>query len=195
MAVPGAGSRSVAPCTGTTVSATIHKVFDNTGTDPCYPPCAGQAAPGTAGPAARTGACRRAHAVDVGQPAPQVRAGAARAGDRDGADDHLAEARETAVRIGTDRDDYRMCFGPTNVAIWSVGLAVEAQDGTEAVKRAAGFTPPPGAPRERVGHYWIDLARGWLLHGDRERALTALIKARHTASSRVAGFTTWCGIS
>jgi transcriptional regulator with XRE-family HTH domain len=144
---------------------------------------------------------------------------AARAGDRDGADDHLAEARETAERIGADRDDYRMCFGPTNVAIWSVGLAVEAQDGTEAVKRAERFTPPPGAPRERVGHYWIDLARGWLLHGDRERALTALIKARHTApqqtryhpmvhetvrllarqdrrrSSPVAGFATWCGIS
>lgn len=144
---------------------------------------------------------------------------AARAGDRAGADDHLAEARETAERIGTDRDDYRMCFGPTNVAIWSVGLAVEAQDGTEAVKRAEGFTPPHGAPRERVGHYWIDLARGWLLHGDRERALAALIKARHTApqqtryhpmvhetvrmlarqdqrrSSPVASFATWCGIS
>ncbi len=144
---------------------------------------------------------------------------AARAGDRDGADAHLAEASETAARIGIDRDDYRMCFGPTNVAIWSVGLAVEAQDGTEAVKRAEGFTPPPGAPRERVGHYWIDLARGWLLHGDRDRALAALIKARHTApqqtryhpmvhetirmlarqdrrrSSPVAGFATWCGIS
>jgi len=144
---------------------------------------------------------------------------AARAGDRANADDHLAEARETAQRIGADRDDYRMCFGPTNVAIWSVGLAVEALDGTEAVKRAEGFTPPSSAPRERVGHYWIDLARGWLLHGDRERALTNLIKARHTApqqtryhpmvhetvrmlarqdrrrSDTLAAFATWCGIS
>jgi hypothetical protein len=144
---------------------------------------------------------------------------AARAGDRDGADDHLEEARETAERIGADRDDYRMCFGPTNVAIWSVGLAVEAQDGTEAVTRAAGFTPPPGAPRERVGHYWMDLAQGWLLHGDRERVLASLIKARHTApqqtryhpmvhetvrmlarpdrlrSDTVAAFAAWCGIS
>jgi transcriptional regulator with XRE-family HTH domain len=42
---------------------------------------------------------------------------AARADDRDGADDHLAEVRDTAEWIGTDRDDYRMCFGPTNVAI------------------------------------------------------------------------------
>lgn len=144
---------------------------------------------------------------------------AASAGDRDGADDHLAEARETAGRIGADRDDYRMCFGPTNVAIWSVGLAVEAQDGTEAVTRAEGFTPPPGTPCERVGHYWMDLARGWLLHGDRERALASLIKARHTApqqtryhpmvhetvrmlarqdrrrSGTIAAFAAWCGIS
>ncbi|MGH3947403.1 MAG: helix-turn-helix domain-containing protein, partial [Pseudonocardiaceae bacterium] len=50
---------------------------------------------------------------------------AARAGDREGADAHLAEAKGTAERIGVDRDDYRLCFGPTNVAIWSVGLAVE----------------------------------------------------------------------
>jgi hypothetical protein len=47
----------------------------------------------------------------------QIRTSAARADDRDGADDHLAEVRDTAEWIGTDRDDYRMCFGPTNVAI------------------------------------------------------------------------------
>lgn len=27
-----------------------------------------------------------------------------------------------------------------------------------------------------MGHCWIDLVRGWLLHSDRERVLTALIK-------------------
>jgi hypothetical protein len=40
---------------------------------------------------------------------------AARDGKRDLADTHLAEAQETAQRIGADRDDYRLCFGPTNV--------------------------------------------------------------------------------
>ncbi|MGH3625389.1 MAG: helix-turn-helix domain-containing protein [Sciscionella sp.] len=106
---------------------------------------------------------------------------AARDGDCATADAHLAEARETAERIGTDRDDYRLCFGPTNVGIWSVGLAVEAQDGTEAVKRAASFTPGASAPRERVGHHWIDLARGYLLHGDHERAVSTLMLAKQTA--------------
>jgi len=106
---------------------------------------------------------------------------AARAGDRDGADAHLAEAKETADRIGVDRDDYQLCFGPTNVNIWSVGLAVEMLDGAEAITRAQKFALPLSAPRERAGHHWIDLARGYLLHGDHQRALETLQRARRTA--------------
>lgn len=145
---------------------------------------------------------------------------AARAGDGDAADDHLAEARETAERIGADRDDYRLFFGPTNVAIWSVGLAVELSDGTKAVKRAESFAPPTtGVPKERVGHHWIDLARGYLLHDDQQRCLAALQQARRTApqqtryhpmvaetvrtlaraerrrSDSLAGFVGWLGIA
>ena len=93
---------------------------------------------------------------------------AARAGDRDTADGHLAEARDTAVRVAPDRDDYRLAFNADSVQIWSVSLAVEMSDGTEAVKRSKALAPLTSAPRERVGHYWIDLARGWLLHGDQE---------------------------
>lgn len=106
---------------------------------------------------------------------------AARSGDEGTANDHLTEARETAERIGADRDDYRLCFGPTNVNIWSVGLAVEALNGTEAIKRAERFAVPPGTQRERSGHHWIDLARGYLLHGDRDRATASLYKAKQTA--------------
>ncbi|MEJ7629963.1 MAG: helix-turn-helix domain-containing protein [Nocardioidaceae bacterium] len=143
---------------------------------------------------------------------------AARAGDRDTADDHLAEAQDVAVRVAPDRDDYRLAFNADSVKIWSVSLAVEMADGTEAVKRSEAFAPMVSMPRERVGHYWIDLARGWLLHGDRERALSSLISARHTApqqtryhpmvhetvrmlarqdrrrSDGVQGFAAWCGI-
>jgi len=144
---------------------------------------------------------------------------AARAGRRQESDAHLTEARETATRIGTDRDDYRLFFGPTNVDIWSVGLAVEMCDGTEGVKRADGVTFPKGTPRERVGHHHIDTARAWLLYGDREQALASLNRARHTAPQQtryhpmvhetirvlargdrrrtdtVQGFAAWCGIS
>lgn len=143
---------------------------------------------------------------------------AARAGRRDIADGHLAEARETAQRIGTDRDDYRLCFGVTNVDIWSVGLAVEMMDGTEAVKRAQHVHLPATTQRERAGHHYIDLARGYLLHGDRTKALASLVKAKEIAPTQtryhpmvhetirvlarddarsnesVRGFAAWCGI-
>lgn len=106
---------------------------------------------------------------------------ASRAGDRASADDHLAEAEESAQRIGRDRDDYRLAFGPTNVRIWSVALAVERLDGTTAVRRGRGFEPPAHTPPERAGHHWIDLARGHFLHGDRQGSLGALLRARQTA--------------
>lgn len=103
---------------------------------------------------------------------------AARSGDTDGADAHLAEAREVAAHVAPGRDDYRLAFNRSSVDIWGVGLAVEASDGTEGVKRAEEMPPPENAPRERVGHHWIDTARAYLLHGDRNRSLEALHKAR-----------------
>lgn len=101
----------------------------------------------------------------------------ARAGDGDRTRDHLAEAGEVATRIGEDRDDYRLYFGPTNVGIWSVALAVEQGNGTEAVKRAQSVRIRPGTPRERAGHHYIDLARGQLWHGDRHGSLDSLLTA------------------
>jgi len=64
------------------------------------------------------------------------------------------------------------------VNIWSVGLAVERYDGTAAVERARSFVLSGSAPRERVGHHWIDLARAYQLHGDRDRSLATLQRAR-----------------
>ncbi len=105
---------------------------------------------------------------------------AARAGDRPTADAHLEHAREAAGITG-ERDDYRLAFGPTNVEIWSVGLAVELCDGGLAMERASAVRFRPDTPAERIGHHWIDLARGCQLHGDRERSITALNRARATS--------------
>ncbi|MFD2417735.1 helix-turn-helix domain-containing protein [Amycolatopsis pigmentata] len=105
---------------------------------------------------------------------------AARAGDADTADAHLAEAQQAATHTG-ERDDYRLAFGPTNVAIWSVALAVEQRDGTKAITRAHDVHFHPTTPPERIGHHWIDLARGHQLHGNRHKALQALQHARHTS--------------
>ncbi len=145
---------------------------------------------------------------------------AARAGDRDTADAHLAEAKEAADRIGNPEfHDPVLTFGAANVGIWSVGLAVEMMDGTEAVKRADGLLLPASTPKSRVGHMYIDLARGFLLHGDRTRTMAALQKAKKVAPTQtryhpqvhetvrvlareearstesVRGFAAWCGIA
>uniref|UniRef100_UPI00224D192D helix-turn-helix domain-containing protein n=1 Tax=Micromonospora sp. NBC_00855 TaxID=2975978 RepID=UPI00224D192D len=108
---------------------------------------------------------------------------ASRSGRRSLADDHLAEARETAARLGDDRDRI-LSFGPTNVGIWSVALAVEAMDGTEALTRANRLVIPAGSPSERVGHHYIDLSRAYLLHGDRRHAFDALLSAKRVAPAQ-----------
>ena len=38
---------------------------------------------------------------------------------------------------------------------------------------------------ERVGHHHVDMARAWLLHGDRTRALAHLNQARRIAPARI----------
>ncbi|WP_203981282.1 helix-turn-helix domain-containing protein [Planosporangium flavigriseum] len=106
----------------------------------------------------------------------------ARAGNAANAWSHHAEAARIATQIGVDRDDYRLAFGPTNAAIWGVGLAVELNDGPAAVTRAHDVRIGPGTPPERTSHHYIDLARGWLYNGDRgEKALACLNTARRLA--------------
>jgi len=143
---------------------------------------------------------------------------ASRSGRRDIADAHLAEAQKAAFRLGDDRDAV-LSFGPTNVAIWSVALAVEAMDAPEALRRADAIMVPADTPKERAGHHYIDLARAWLLQGDRTKSLHALHMAKRLAPAQtrynamvhetiralaraetrkvdtVTGFAVWCGIT
>lgn len=143
---------------------------------------------------------------------------AARAGDADASDAHLTEASQAARHVTPGSDHYRLAFDTDSVDIWSVGLAVERLDGAEAIRRAAQFHPSPTTPRERVGHHWIDLARGYQLHGDRDQALAslqlarrlsplqtryhpqvretlhALVRAERRRSDSLAGFARWAGV-
>jgi|SRR5579875_173720 len=108
---------------------------------------------------------------------------AARAGDRQQSDAHLAEAREIASLTGEGTNHYGMEFGPANVGLHEVSAAIELADGALAVTRAEHLQADAFSvlPPERIGHYRIDLARGWLYHGDRRRALAALRAARQIA--------------
>lgn len=106
---------------------------------------------------------------------------AARATNSDLATEHLVTARSLALDGQDQADFYNTKFGPANVTIHEVAVPIELTDGTTAVTRAAKVTLPASTAPCRVGHYWIDLARAWLLHGDRARALDSLQQARRIA--------------
>jgi len=94
---------------------------------------------------------------------------------------HIDAARQVATRIGTDRNDYGLAFGPSNVAQHEVAVAVELEDGPEAVKRSRKVRLGPAVPSVRRGHHYIDLARGYVMAGDNARGLKSLQEARRIA--------------
>jgi transcriptional regulator with XRE-family HTH domain len=115
----------------------------------------------------------------------QAALSAARRGDAARAWEHYDAAGHAASEVGSDRDDYRLSFGPTNVAIWGVGLAVEMQDGAEAVARAEHVRIPALTPRARAGHHFMDLARGHYYNGSPRAALDCLMTARRITPQQV----------
>jgi len=70
------------------------------------------------------------------------------------APDHLDHARQIAEQIGEDRDDYGTEFGPSNVAIHAVSVAVIL--GERSIW--PGPSTSPICQPERRARYLIDLA-------------------------------------
>jgi len=97
------------------------------------------------------------------------------------AHDHLTAANAAAARLGADRDDYGLAFGPSNVAQHEVAVAVELEDGRQAVARARTVRLGKTVPAVRRGHHYIDLARGYYMTGDSPAALRCLSRARKIA--------------
>ncbi|MEV6890353.1 helix-turn-helix transcriptional regulator [Kribbella sp. NPDC051137] len=106
---------------------------------------------------------------------------AARAGDLPEADEYLQEARalQEAEPIPLPMTPYRgLDSSATNTLVHWVAAPVELGDGTESVRRSGLVEIVDRDRPERVGHYYIDLSRAYVLHGDAGRALEALDKAR-----------------
>lgn len=109
---------------------------------------------------------------------------AARANRPGRAWDSIAEASEIAERVGRDTRDYGLLFGPTNVSIHGVAVAVELGDADEAVRRGADMTLPGDLPRERSSHHYIDLSRAWIWQGRFDKALACVTRAERLAPQR-----------
>lgn len=141
---------------------------------------------------------------------------AARAGDAASSADHLAAAGEYAAHVPDGSDRYDTAFSPSNVTMHAVAAAVEMNDGTTALARNR---PVVAAMPTRRAHHHVDLARAFLLHGNRDRTLIELNAARAAAplltrhhpqvaetvrvlaetdrrrSDSLAGFARWAGVS
>lgn len=105
----------------------------------------------------------------------------ARAADGKSAEQQWKRAGKTAERLGEDRNDFQLQFGPTNLAIWGVSLPVEMGKGRLAVERAEKVKLPEQYSPERRSHHFIDVGRAHYYNGQREEALSAFLTAERLA--------------
>lgn len=113
---------------------------------------------------------------------------AARSGDRDTADELVADARGRVSASALPEAPYpNVIASRLNADMHWMAVAMEAFDGTTALERARDVVVPgEHADRpNRIAHYWLDLARAWLLHGDRDRCVDALGRARAISPEHV----------
>jgi hypothetical protein len=112
--------------------------------------------------------------------------GAATLGDRASADEFFREAMSAAEVIG-DRNDYWLGFGPTNMAIHAVWLALENGDPSTAIDQAAHvpYDSLPNELSERRTSHLITVAWAHYLKRQYDEALAALFLARASAPEQL----------
>ncbi|MCA1671528.1 MAG: helix-turn-helix transcriptional regulator, partial [Actinobacteria bacterium] len=91
---------------------------------------------------------------------------AAREGRGDDAHAHLGEAADLAARVG-ECNGFRQHFGPTNVAVWRLGIGVELGEGGGAYQDAlrAPIDVDVLGGAERSSSLYLDLARALVQDG------------------------------
>ncbi len=99
---------------------------------------------------------------------------AARRNDPDTAYNQLELARQMADRLGEGCDDYNTEFGPANVTLYEVAVAVELGDAGRAL-RAAATVDTSGLSAERQARMLIDVARA---HAQRRQVPEAVVALR-----------------
>ncbi|MFF9146154.1 helix-turn-helix domain-containing protein [Streptomyces sp. NPDC014861] len=100
----------------------------------------------------------------------------ARAGDRTRARQEMKRAREVAARLGEDRNDFNLEFGPTNVEIQAVSIAVELGDAGEAIEVGTELDTS-SLSLERRARLKMDLGRAYAQRRQVGEALEALLDA------------------
>jgi transcriptional regulator with XRE-family HTH domain len=109
---------------------------------------------------------------------------ASRVNDPDAAYRHLEEARQIAARLGEGRNDYNTEFGPANVALHEVAVAVELGDAGRALRTAAAVDTTGLSPQRRA-RMLIDVARAHAQRRQVQEAVAALRQAEDITPEQV----------
>ncbi|MEU1624135.1 helix-turn-helix transcriptional regulator [Streptomyces sp. NPDC020096] len=109
---------------------------------------------------------------------------AAKANEADTAYAHLRQAREMADQVGHGRNDYNTEFGPTNVGLHEVSVAVDLGDAGVAL-RAAEAIDASVLSFERQTRFQIDVARAHAQRRQVDSAVSALLTARQLSPEMV----------
>lgn len=104
--------------------------------------------------------------------------------NREDAAEHLREAGEAAQRLGRDGNHYDTMFGPANVAIHHIAVAVELGNAGTAIDQAQQIDVS-SLGRERRARLAIDLARAFEHARKHDRALRSLLAAEKLAPDYV----------
>lgn len=97
----------------------------------------------------------------------------------------LAEAAERAARSG-QRNDWWFDFGPQNVLVWRLAIALEVGDHAAAVRLAETGRPSDLTARSRRSAYWLEYGRALAhIRGRADDATRALRQAEDVYPARV----------
>lgn len=111
---------------------------------------------------------------------------ASRVNDSDAAYAHLERAAQVAARLGEGRNDYNTEFGPANVGLHEIAVAVELGDAGRAL-RAAAIVDTTGLSAERRARMLIDVARAHTQRRQVNEAVAALRQAEDITPEQVRG--------
>ena len=109
---------------------------------------------------------------------------AARLNDPDAAYRHLEQASQAAARLGDGRNDYNTEFGPANVAVHEIAVAVELGDAGRAL-RTATTVDATRLSAERQARMLIDVARAHAQRRQITETIATLTEAEHISAELV----------
>lgn len=111
---------------------------------------------------------------------------AARINDADTAYGELERARQMAERLGDGHNEFNTEFGPVNVRLYEIAVAVELGDAGRALRTAA-TVDTSGLSAERQGRMLVDVARAHAQRRQIGEAVAALVQAEDITPELIRG--------